>query len=142
MGLVNRAATVFGLIAAIILAIVCVLVAPLVGLDSVSILVGVVVGLVAAAGYLIVRVLGPVQQGIADLNERSLSEDHPLYEQCEGLLADARAGRALIDTLSDSADQNAISAAEVSYAADQVKKRLDQQVEETAQMADHAGRIT
>jgi len=142
MGLVNRAATVFGLIAAIILAIVCVLVAPLVGLDSVSILVGVVVGLVAAAGYLIVRVLGPVQQGIADLNERSLSEDHPLYRQCEGLLADARAGRALIDTLSDSADQNAISAAEVSYAADQVKKRLDQQVEETAQMADHAGRIT
>lgn len=142
MGLVNRTATVFGLVAAIILAIICVLVAPVIGLDPVSVLSGLVLGLVLAAGYLVVRVLAPVQQGITDLNQGSLSEDHPLYRQCERLLTDARAGRALIDTLSDSADQNAISAAEVSFAADQVKKRLDQQVEETAQMADHAGRIT
>lgn len=142
MGLVNRAATVFGLVTAILLAIVCVLVAPLAGLDSMSVLSGLVVGLVAAVGYLTIRVLAPIQQGIADLNTRSLPEDHFLHKQCEGLLADAKAGRALMETLSDSADQNAISAAEVSYAADQVKKRLDQQVEETAQMADHAGRIT
>ena len=142
MGLVNRTATVFGLIAAVILAIVFALVAPLLGLDATSAVIGLLVGLVAAVGYLAVRVLAPVRLGLAELSERSLSRDHPLYPQFQGLLADARAGRALIDTLSDSADQNAISAAEVSFAADQVKKRLDRQVEETAQMADHAGRIT
>jgi methyl-accepting chemotaxis protein len=142
MGLVNRAAAMLGLVIAIGLAVVCGLVAPLIGLDAVSIVVGLVIGLVVTAGYVMARVLAPIQQGVADLNARTLSEDHPLYSQCESLLSDAKAGRALLDTLSDSADQNAISAAEVSYAADQVKKRLDQQVEETAQMADHAGRIT
>ena len=48
----------------------------------------------------------------------------------------------MVKTLSGSADKNAISAAQVSFAADQLKLRLDRQVEETAQMADYAGQIT
>ena len=142
MGLINRAATVFGLVAAVILVVVCAFAAPLVGLDAVSLTLGLIAGLVLTVGYLVMRVLAPARKALDQLNDRTLPEDHPLYARFEQLLADAGAGRALIDTLSDSADQNAISAAEVAYAADQVKKRLDQQVEETAQMADHAGRIT
>ncbi|MDX5336264.1 MAG: methyl-accepting chemotaxis protein [Marinobacter sp.] len=142
MGLLDRAAIIWGVGIAVALGIVCLWVAPLLGLDAASMLIGLVLGLAVAAGYLIVRVLEPIEKGIAGLNDGSLAEDHPLRAQCQRLLEDARAGKALVETLSDSADKNAISAAEVSYAADQVKKRLDRQVEETAQMADYAGKIT
>ncbi|MET4025866.1 methyl-accepting chemotaxis protein [Marinobacter sp. MBR-99] len=142
MGLLDRAAIIWGVGIAVALGIVCLWVAPVLGLDAASVLIGLVLGLVVAVGYLIVRVLEPVERGIAGLNDGTLAEDHPLRAQCQQLLADARAGKALVETLSDSADKNAISAAEVSYSADQVKKRLDRQVEETAQMADYAGKIT
>lgn len=142
MGLINRSALVVGLAVAVLLAVIAPLLAPLIGLDAVSVLTGLVMGLVAAGGYMIARVLSPAQQAIDRLIDGSLPRDHALYRRCQGLLSEARAGRALIDTLSESADQNAISAAEVSFAADQVKKRLDRQVEETSQMAEHAGHIT
>ncbi|MGP9832960.1 methyl-accepting chemotaxis protein [Marinobacter sp. NSM] len=142
MGLLDRAAIIWGVGIAVALGIVCLWVAPLLGLDTASMLIGLVLGLAVAAGYLIARVLEPIEKGIAGLNDGSLAEGHPLRAQCQRLLEDARAGKALVETLSDSADKNAISAAEVSYAADQVKKRLDRQVEETAQMADYAGKIT
>ena len=142
MGLLDRAAIIWGLGIAVVLGLACLWVAPLLGLDAASLFIGLVIGLVAAAGYLLVRVLEPIDRGIAGLNDGSLRSDHPLHKQCSQLLADARAGKALVETLSDSADRSAISAAEVSFAADQVKKRLDQQVVETAQMADYAGQIT
>jgi methyl-accepting chemotaxis protein len=125
-----------------LLAVVCAAVAPLLGLEITSMLIGFVVGLVAAGGFMIVRVLEPTERGLKALNNGTLAEDHPLHAQCHQLLADARAGRALVETLSGSADRNAISAAQVSFAADQLKLRLDRQVEETAQMADYAGQIT
>ncbi|WP_166268104.1 methyl-accepting chemotaxis protein [Marinobacter caseinilyticus] len=58
------------------------------------------------------------------------------------LLREAEAGRNIMAALSSGANANAISAAEVSYAADHLKKRLDHQVKETGQMADYAGQIT
>jgi methyl-accepting chemotaxis protein len=127
---------------AVVLAIISAVVAPLLGLEPASTLVGLVVGLVAAGGFLIVRVLEPTERGLKALNDGTLAEDHPLRAQCRQLLSDAKAGRALVETLSGSADRNAISAAQVSFAADQLKIRLDRQVEETAQMADYAGQIT
>ncbi|GGC58494.1 methyl-accepting chemotaxis protein [Marinobacter halophilus] len=142
MGLLDRTTIIWGLGIAVLLAIICPWVAPLLGLDAASLFIGLVIGLVVAVGYLLVRVLEPVERGIAGLNDGTLPSNHPLQQQCKQLLADARAGKALVETLSDSADRNAISAAEVSFAADQVKKRLDQQVEETAQMANYAGQIT
>lgn len=142
MGLLDRTSIIWGLGAAIALGLASLWVAPLLGLDGASLFIGLVIGLTVAVGYLLVRVLEPVERGIAGLNDGTLANDHPLAQQCQQLLADARAGRALVETLSHSADRNAISAAEVSFAADQVKKRLDQQVEETAQMADYAGQIT
>lgn len=142
MGLLDRAAIIWGLGIAVVLGLACLWVAPLLGLDAASLFIGLVIGLVVAVGYLLVRVLEPIDRGIAGLNDGSLPSDHPLHKQCKQLLADARAGKALVETLSDSADRSAISAAEVSFAADQVKKRLDQQVVETAQMADYAGQIT
>jgi len=66
MGLVNRAAAMLGLVIAIGLAVVCGLVAPLIGLDAVSIVVGLVIGLVVTVGYVMARVLAPIQQGVAD----------------------------------------------------------------------------
>jgi methyl-accepting chemotaxis protein len=142
MGLLDRTAILWGVGIAVALGIACILVAPVMGLDAASLLIGLLVGLAAAAGYLVLRVLEPIERGINGLNDGSLADNHPLRAQCAQLLADARAGKALVETLSASADKNAISAAEVSFAADQVKQRLDRQVEETAQMADYAGQIT
>lgn len=142
MALLDRAAIFWGLAIAVIVAIACVLVAPMLGLEPASLLIGLILGLVVAGGFLVFRVLEPVEQGIKSLNDGSLADDHPLQKQCAGLLSDARAGRALVQTLSGSADQNAISAAQVSFSADQLKLRLDRQVQETAQMADYAGQIT
>ncbi|MCK7546819.1 methyl-accepting chemotaxis protein [Marinobacter koreensis] len=142
MGLLERSTAVWGLVVASVLAVAGVFVAPVLGLDPISLLVGVILGLVVASVYLVVRVLEPAERGIDGLNDGSLPDDHPLRLKCAGLLSDAASGRALVETLSDSADRNAISAAQVSFAADQVKLRLDRQVEETAQMASHAGHIT
>lgn len=142
MGLLDRRSILWGVAIAIVVAVVCAVGAPMVGLEPVSVLIGLLVGLAVAAGFLIVRVLEPTERGLHALNDGSLAENHPLYDQCAQLLADARAGRALVETLAGSADRNAISAAQVSFAADQLKLRLDRQVEETAQMADYAGQIT
>jgi methyl-accepting chemotaxis protein len=142
MGLLDRASILWGVALAVVFGIVCTLVAPLLGLEPASLLIGLVVGLVAAGGFLVVRVLEPTERGLKALNDGTLAEDHPLRAQCRQLLSDAKAGRALVETLSGSADRNAISAAQVSFAADQLKIRLDRQVEETAQMAEYAGQIT
>ncbi|KEF31462.1 Methyl-accepting chemotaxis protein [Marinobacter nitratireducens] len=116
--------------------------APVLGLDPGSLLIGLAIGLIAAVIFFVARVLEPVERSIRELNDGSLPEDHPLHKECHQLLSEAKAGRALVESLSGSADQNAISAAQVSYAADQLKLRLDRQVEETAQMAEYAGEIT
>ncbi|WP_298448540.1 methyl-accepting chemotaxis protein [uncultured Marinobacter sp.] len=142
MGLLHRAAVFWGIAIAIVLAVVCVLVAPLLGLDPVSLSIGLLIGLVAATAFLIVKVLAPVDHGLDSLNDGTLEGNHPLRARCEKLLADAQTGKALAGALSGSADKSAISAAQVSYAADQLKLRLDLQVQETAQMAEYAGQIT
>ncbi len=142
MALLSRPVVFWGAILAIAIGGIGMLVASVTGLDAPSLLIGIIVGLVAASFYFVLRVLEPVERGLKELNSGQLSEENPLREQCGGLVSDARAGRALVETLSDSADKNAISAAQVSYAADQLKIRLDRQVEETAQMADYTGQIT
>ncbi|EDM47041.1 methyl-accepting chemotaxis protein [Marinobacter algicola] len=142
MGLLSRPVLVVGVSVAVVVVFGAFLVAPMMGLDSASLVAGVVVGLVVATMYLVLRVLEPVERSIKQLNAGELSADSPLGKQCASLLADAKAGRALVETLSGSADKSAISAAQVSYAADQLKTRLDRQVSETAQMAEYAGQIT
>lgn len=142
MGLLSRSVFLVGALVAIAALAIAGLVAPLMGLDIASVMVGLVVGLAVATGYLIARVLEPLESSIRQLNSGELGPQSPLGQQCAELLADARAGRALVKTLSGGADRSAISAAQVSYAADQLKLRLDRQVSETAQMADYAGQIS
>ena len=142
MGLLSRPVLVVGVSVADVVAFGAFLVAPLIGLDSASLVAGVVIGLAVATAYLVLRVLEPVERSIKQLNAGKLPADSPLGKQCASLLADAKAGRALVETLSGSADKSAISAAQVSHAADQLKNRLDRQVSETAQMAEYAGQIT
>ena len=142
MGLLSRPVLVVGVSVAVVVAFGAFLVAPLIGLDSASLVAGVVIGLVVATAYLVLRVVEPVERSIKQLNAGKLPADSPLGKQCASLLADAKAGRALVETLSGSADKSAISAAQVSHAADQLKNRLDRQVSETAQMAEYAGEIT
>lgn len=142
MALLERTTIFWGLAIAVVAGVGSVLVAPVLGLEPASVFIGLIGGLVLAGGYFIVRVLEPIERGIKGLNDDSLPDAHPLRLQCSRLLGDARAGRALVETLASSADQNAISAAQVSFAADQLKLRLDRQVQETAQMADYAGQIT
>ena len=142
MGLLSRPVLVVGVSVAVVVAFGAFLVAPLIGLDSASLVAGVVIGLAVATADLVLRVLEPVERSIKQLNAGKLPADSPLGKQCASLLADAKAGRALVETLSGSADKSAISAAQVSHAADQLKNRLDRQVSETAQMAEYAGQIT
>ncbi|WP_100638546.1 methyl-accepting chemotaxis protein [Marinobacter salexigens] len=142
MGLLDRTTIFWGCAGVIVLAIASILVAPLLGLDPASLSVGLLIGLVAATSYLVVRVLAPMDRGLDGLNDGTLDESHPVRARCKQLLANAQTGKALTEALSGSADKNAISAAQVSYAADQLKLRLDLQVQETAQMADYAGQIT
>ena len=142
MGLLDRATIFLGTVIALVLAVAGFLMAPFLGLDAASLLIGLIIGLVVAALFLVMRILEPVDRGLAGLTDGTLEETHPLHSRCQQLLADARSGQELVKTLSGSADKSAISAAQVSYAADQLKLRLDLQVQETAQMADHAGQIT
>jgi len=138
MGFLDRAVVLWGIVIAGAIGVICVLVAPELGLDGVSVLAGLLVGLVLASAWFVLRVLEPLERGLVGLNDGSLGEDHPLRKSCEQLVADAGTGRMLVQALAGSADGNAISAAEVSWAADQLKLRLDRQVEETVQMADYA----
>lgn len=142
MGLLSRPVLFVGGLVAVIVSIAAFMVAPLMGLDGASLVAGLVIGLVIATVYLVLRVLEPVERAIHQLDAGELPEGSPLEDRCSGLLADAKAGRALVEALSGSADKSAISAAQVSFAADQLKVRLDRQVSETAQMADYAGQIT
>ena len=98
MGLLDRASLLWGLAVAVVLAVVSAVVAPLLGLEPASILIGLVVGLVTAGGFLIVRVLEPTERGLQALNDGTLAADHPLQAQCRQLLAEARAGREAIIT--------------------------------------------
>ncbi|PSF06072.1 methyl-accepting chemotaxis protein [Marinobacter fuscus] len=141
MGLLDRKVLLWGAGISVVACLLGVAMSMITGLDTAALLIGLILGLAIATGFLVVRVLAPFERSLSALEDRSLPEHDPLQTRCSGILADARAGRALIDTLSESADLNAISAAEVSFAADQVKRRLDQQVAETAQMADHARQI-
>ncbi|MEX2473612.1 methyl-accepting chemotaxis protein [Marinobacter sp.] len=142
MGLVERPVLVVGGVVALGVAVGAAVAAPMIGLEIASVLIGVVLGLVTASGYLVLRVLEPVERGLKALDDGQLPETGPLHGRCERLIADARAGRALVGTLSGSADKNAISAAQVSFAADQLKLRLDRQVKETTHMAEYTGQIT
>ncbi|WP_152207763.1 methyl-accepting chemotaxis protein [Marinobacter changyiensis] len=142
MGLLSRPVLLVGVSVAFVVAIAAMVVAPLMGLDGASVLVGLVIGLVVATAYLVLRVLEPVERSLEQLNAGELPAGSPLGKQCKSLLAEAKVGRTLVETLSGSADKNAISAAQVSFAADQLKIRLDRQVSETAQMSEYAGQIT
>ncbi|MGM0570184.1 methyl-accepting chemotaxis protein [Marinobacter sp.] len=84
----------------------------------------------------------PGQRALQQLSRGELADNHPFHPCFRTLLENAAAGRALTETLSGSADQNAVSAAEVSWAADQLKQRLDRQVSEIRQMADYASQVT
>ena len=116
--------------------------ASIMGLEAVSIVLGLLVGIAATTAFFVLRVLEPLERGIDGLVKGGDQTANPLRDRCGGLIADAEAGRQLISSLSANADDNAISAAEVSHASDQLKLRLDQQVQETAQMAEYAGQIT
>ncbi|PAU81860.1 chemotaxis protein [Halovibrio salipaludis] len=68
--------------------------------------------------------------------------EHPLLQALmPSIFRKARTGEGLEQTLVEGADANAVSAAQVSYAADRLRSRLDRQVENTNQMTDYAGQI-
>ena len=107
-----------------------------------SIAVGFLLGVLFAMLYVGFRVLGPLARGLRSPASDDGSIPPLLSRLCPALARDADTGRKLVSALSSDADANAISAAEVSFAADQLKVRLDRQVEEMGQMSDYAGQIT
>ncbi|MEX0606211.1 MAG: methyl-accepting chemotaxis protein [Marinobacter sp.] len=106
-----------------------------------SVLLAFIAGAVAMLGGLYF-VLAPLNRDMVRVAEARHDELEILPHLCPKLIQEASSGRAIFETLSSGADANAISAAEVSFAADHLKTRLDRQVEETGQMADYAGQIT
>ena len=98
------------------------------GLDWAAVCLGVIVGLVVASGYLMLKALVPLEQGIRKLNEGSLDPADPFAAQCQAALTRATAGQALVDTLAGNADSNAQSTAQVASDADHLKSQLDHQV--------------
>ncbi len=112
------------------------------GLDWPSVSVGTILGLLVAGGFMMFRGLIPLERSLDLLNEGKLDASDPLAAHCENILSQATLGKVLIESLSDTADKNAVSTAQISFAADQLKIRLDRQVAEAAQIADYAGHIT
>jgi methyl-accepting chemotaxis protein len=142
MVFLNRTTKVWGLLALLVALAGCALIGLGTAIDLTSIMIGLVSGLMVAAFFVILRILAPAQRDLVHLSKGQLAADHPLASLCAELLSDAKAGRALLENLRHSANTNAISAAEVSYAADQLKLRLDRQVKETAKLAEFAGEMT
>lgn len=130
------------LIAAFLISLVLAVAGTAMGLDVISLVVGLILGLATALLVIVVRVLEPLESGFSRLETGAPDPANPAVKLCPQLIEQAMAGRKLIASLSAGADANAISAAEVSHAADQLKSRLDRQVNETAQMADYAEQIT
>ena len=123
-----------GLAASLVIALVCQWL-PLPAVLRIG-LAGVLGGLAVAVPLttLLNRVLREAGQG-------SLDESSLLRGVMPELFRKARTGEALEQTLVEGADANAVSAAQVSYAADRLRSRLDRQVENTAHMTDYAGQI-
>ena len=142
MVFLDKAAKGWGLLAVLLTLAAGVLVAFVTVIDLVSIMIGLAAGLVVASVFVTLRILAPAQRSLIHLSQGQLAPGHPLLSLCAQLLSDAKAGRALLENLRHSANTNAISAAEVSYAADQLKLRLDRQVKETARLAEFAGEMT
>ncbi|WP_148863600.1 methyl-accepting chemotaxis protein [Marinobacter fonticola] len=142
MKFIGRSAIAAVGVVALIIVVLGYFMSPMLGLDAASLVVGLIVGLVVATLMLIVRVLDPLERGFAKLEAGETDVDNPAARWIPSLLQQARSGNSLVESLSSGADANAISAAEVSFAADQLKSRLDRQVAETSQMADYAGQIT
>ncbi|SFR53019.1 methyl-accepting chemotaxis protein [Marinobacter daqiaonensis] len=142
MGVSNRFLAVAGLLAIVLVAAITAGTLALAGGGAwmAAVVSGLAALLVIAIAWRLVLV--PSERALQALAEGRLDSSDPLYARFRGLLRDADTGRVLTETLSASADQNAISAAEVSWAADQIKQRLDRQVGETGQMADYAGQVT
>ncbi|WP_203141587.1 methyl-accepting chemotaxis protein [Marinobacter mangrovi] len=138
MKLIGRPAVVLALLAVVLLA----LAGYFTGLDLTALLIGLILGLSVATLIIVVRVLDPLEQGLARLEAgETPAPQNPVARLCPSLMGRGSGGE-LIRSLTAGADANAISAAEVSFAADHLKARLDRQVEETGQMADYAGQIT
>jgi len=142
MVFLDKAAKGWGLLTVLFTLAAGVLVAFVTVIDLVSIMIGLAAGLAVASVFVTLRILAPAQRSLIHLSQGQLAPGHPLASLCAQLLSDAKAGRALLENLRHSANTNAISAAEVSYAADQLKLRLDRQVKETARLAEFAGEIT
>jgi len=112
------------------------------GLDWVAVSIGVVIGLLVSGGFLMLRALIPLETGIRLLSEGKLDSSGPAARELGPLIDKVSAGEVLMESLSGTADKNAVSAAEVSFSADQLKRRLDQQVEEAARLEEYAKQIT
>ncbi|MBS3805632.1 MAG: methyl-accepting chemotaxis protein [Oleiphilaceae bacterium] len=138
----NPAFVAWGCGAGVLIAVMGVFLAPFAGLDSLSILIGLLIGMALAGGYVLIRAVIPMDRALKALETGDEDVARPASVRLPILVADARTGRTLVAALSSGADANAISAAQVSYSADQLRTRLDRQVGETAQLADHAGKVT
>lgn len=112
------------------------------GLDWAAVSLGIILGLVVSGGFLMLRALVPLERGIRLLSEGKLEPSDPIAELFGPLIDQVSGGKVLLESLSGTADKNAVSAAQVSFSADQLKRRLDQQVEEAARLAEYARQIT
>ncbi|MBY4678111.1 methyl-accepting chemotaxis protein [Marinobacterium arenosum] len=86
--------------------------------------------------------LQPVRRALHALQTGDPEAAGWLADQLQPLLARSRSGQQVGERLAHSSNTNAISAAEVSHSADQLKLKLDTQVSEIAQIAEACEAIT
>lgn len=86
--------------------------------------------------------IAPTRAAINTLGKDTPVNSNWLSSKLEQLIKGCQSGQEVGDRLSSSSNQNAISAAEVSHAADKLKNQLDTQVQEMTQIAQNCEAIT
>ncbi|MDI9244811.1 methyl-accepting chemotaxis protein [Marinobacter sp. CHS3-4] len=142
MGLLSQSMIRSGVLLGVATLVVAALLSYFYGLDWVSVSIGVLIGLLVAGGSMMLRALIPLENALLRLNDGTLEPDDPMADTLKPAMEKVRAGDVLMDSLSGTADENAVSAARVSFAADELKQRLDEQVEEVSRISNYAGQIT
>ncbi len=89
------------------------------------------------------RIVAPILSQTSEAAHGQSSADAEYFTPAlEKLARGCHAGQAISSLLSDKTNSNAIAAAEVSFSADNLKNKLDVQVNEIAQIADNSQNMT
>ena len=115
------------------------------GVESISLIILAVTALLTAIITLTVlhkSLLGKMQKEVKMVNESNIDGLEILPKLCGDTCSQQKANDDISSKLSSSSNANAIAAAEVSFSADTLKTKLDNQVKEVSQIAQNSEEMT